>query len=99
MLEYILGSGVYGNISNRVKNSMRDHHWNRLQYMLDRFSVPVRETDPAYSAYAAQYPLFYRHKILLPLLPLYRTLRSAKDGRFLKELKAIIGARKGVRHR
>lgn len=92
MLAYVLGSGVYGNISNRVKNSMRDHHWNRLQYMLDRFSVPVRETDPAYTAYAAQYPLFYRHKLLLPVLPLYRTLRSAKDGRFLKELKAIIGS-------
>ena len=93
MLDYILDSGVYGNISNRVKNRMREQHWTKLQYMLDRLSVPIRKTDPAYTAYAEQYPLFYKHKILLPILPLYRALRSAKSGRFLKELKAIFGAR------
>ena len=93
MLEYILDSGVYGNISNSVNNSMRQYHWNKLQYMLDRFSVPGRETDQDYIAYAEQYPFFYKHKILLPMLPFYRILRSMKAGRFLKELKAIMGAR------
>ena len=91
MLDYILGSGVYGNVSNSVNNSMREHHWNKLQYMLNRFSVPIRKTHPDYIAYAEQYPLFYEYKILLPMLPFYRILQSAKAGRFLKELKAIMG--------
>lgn len=60
--------------------------------MLNRFSVPIRKTHPDYIAYAEQYPLFYEYKILLPMLPFYRILQSAKAGRFLKELKANLRA-------
>ena len=60
-----------------------------LERMLHRFFVPIRRTDPAYAVYAWEYPFFYRHKILLVLLPFYRIIRAMKAGRFVAEAKAI----------
>ncbi len=94
MLEYILSSGTYGNITNRIQNKMRKKKWNRLWYMLDRFSVPVSKKNKLYAAYAAQYPFFYTYKVFLPVLPVYRTVRSMKEGRFLMEARAIRDIRK-----
>lgn len=93
MLDYILSSGVYGNLSNGVENGIRKNGESKLRYMLDRFFVPVSEKNPSYSDYASQYPFFYKHKILLPLLPFYRTIRAMKAGRFQSEAKAIKNAK------
>ena len=46
-----------------------------------------------YAKFADSYPFFYRHKILLPLLPFYRTFRSLKAGRFRAEAKALKNAK------
>ena len=94
MLNYILDSGVYGTLNHRVENGIRKNGESKLRYMLNRFFVPVSEKNPSYSDYAASYPFFYRHKILLPLLPFYRTFRSLKAGRFRAEAKALKYAKK-----
>ena len=93
MLDYILSSDVYGNLSNGVENGIRKNGESMLRYMLDRFFVPVSEKNLSYSDYAGQYPFFYKHKILLPLLPFYRTIRAMKAGRFQAEAKAIKNAK------
>ncbi len=93
MLNYILESGVYGTVNHRVENAMSKYGWGKIQYALDRFFVPVSEKNPSYSDYAGQYPFFYKHKILLPLLPFYRTIRAMKAGRFQAEAKAIKNAK------
>ena len=94
MLDYILSSGTYGTITHRVENKMRKNGWSKIRYALDRFFVPVSKRNKDYAAYAGAYPLFYKHKILLPLLPFYRTLRAMKAGRFETEAQAIINANK-----
>ena len=96
MLDYILSSGTYGTVQNRFHNIIAAYGGGKrgkLRYMLDRFCVPCRETDPNYAAYAGQYPVFYRHKLLLPVLPFYRIFYSVKSGRFKSEARAIKNAR------
>jgi hypothetical protein len=38
---------------------------------------------------SAAYPVFYRHRILLPALPFYRTFKAMKKGTFKAEAKAL----------
>ena len=88
MLEYILTSGTYGIFTHRVDNNIRKKG-GKIRYMLDRFFVPVSRKNKEYAEYAKEYPLFYQYKILLPLLPFFRTLRAMKTGRFYREAKEI----------
>ena len=89
MLDYILSSGTYGTIVHRIENRIRKNHWSKLNYMIDRFLVPVSPGNRQYNAYAEAYPFFYRHKLFLPLLPFYRTARAIRRGSFMKEARAI----------
>lgn len=89
MLEYVLSSGVYGTMIHSVENKMKQNGWGKLKYSLNRFFVPVSKKNKNYIAYSEYYPFFYKHKILLPLLPFYRVLRSLKSGRLIRELKAL----------
>ena len=89
MLSYILNSSAYGNFEHRVDNKLKSRGGNRVLYTLKRVSIPVLRSDHRYKAFAAKYPLFYRNKILLPLLPLYRVFRSVKTGLFAKEWKLM----------
>lgn len=93
MLDYILSSGVYGTAGHRVENRMARNGWGRFRYALDRFLVPVSKKNRDYAAYAGTYPLFYRHKILLPLLPFYRTFRAMGNRKFRAEARAIKNAK------
>ena len=94
MLDYILFSGTYGTVAHRIENSMRNHGWNRLQYMMHRFSVPISRKNKEYDSYASAYPIFYKHKILLPALLVYRPVRAMLEGRFRPEAKAILKTKK-----
>ena len=89
MLEYIIGSGTYGTITNNVQHSIDKRKGNKVSYVLRRFSVPVRKKNPNYRAYAAYYPVFYKYKVLLPFLPFYRLARGFKSGRTKAEIKAV----------
>ena len=89
MLSYILSSGASGTYANLVANRMDKYGGSRMIYMLKRFEVPIRTSDPKYEAFARMYPEFYKTKILLPFLPLYRILRAAKARRFGAELGAL----------
>ena len=92
-MDHILSSGVYGSTVHHVENMITKRGYGKLGYALDRFFVPVSKKNKSYAAYAGQYPFFYKHKILLPLLPFYRTIRAMKAGRFQAEAKAIKNAK------
>ena len=89
MLAYMLASGTYGTVRHSIENRMQKNGIGKIGYMLYRFKVPIRREDPSYEAFAGCYPLFYRYKILLPLLPFYRTFRAMAAGRFAAEAKMI----------
>ena len=89
MLSYILSSGAGGTHSNLVENRLNESGGNRVIYILKRCAVPVRSSNPDYQKYARLYPEFYKNKILLPLLPFYRIMQTAKKGRLREELKIL----------
>ena len=89
MLDYVLSSGTFGTMQHRVDNKMRMKGWSKMQYALSRFFVPVSKKNRDYAAYAGVYPFFYKHKILLPLLPFYRTFCAIKTGRLGVEVNAV----------
>ena len=89
MLEYILSSGTYGTVQNRVKNGIRKYGsgtFGKLRYVISRLFLPI---DTVRSAF----PLFGKYPILLPFLPFYRVFRALKSrkGRLQAELKALTG--------
>ncbi len=89
MLGFVFSSGTYGTCTNRVRNTIRKNGWSKARYMIYRISVPVSRKNKDYEAYAAAYPVFYRYKVLLVILPFYRTFRSMREKRFSVEAKAI----------
>ena len=90
MLSNVLSAGgVYGTFAHRVNVGIKKSGGKRLRYMLKRFSVPMRSTNPDYKGFAARYPMFYKYRILLPLLPFYRIYNSMKEGRLSAEWKYI----------
>ena len=93
-LNYILSSGTYGTLHHRVDNTLRKKNWSKLDYMVSRFFVPISKKNKRYASYANAYPQFYKHKILLPILPFYRTIRAMKSGRFKSEANALKKAEK-----
>lgn len=89
MLSYILSSAAYGTLDHRVDNAIRKQGGGRLRYILRRLSVPFMASDPRYRVFAGYYPFFYKHRILLPFLPVYRVVRAAAKGRLAPEWKSI----------
>lgn len=92
MLDYMLSSGTYGTVKNNIRNTMRERNWTKVQYALHRFLVPMRKDNPDYDSFAGAYPFFYRHRILLPVLMIFRATRSMIAGRFIAEARAIKNA-------
>ena len=89
MLDYILSSGVYGTLDHRVENRLQKYGGGKLRYALRRVTVPMSKKNPEYYAFASYFPFFYKHKILLPLLPAWRILRGLKSGRLAAEVKTL----------
>lgn len=88
MLGYVLESGTYGTREQATRNFVGSSR-SKAHHVLSRLRVPVSRRSPGYEAFARQYPLFYRHKALLPALPLYRLWRSVADGHFADEFRAM----------
>ena len=89
MMEYILSSGTYGTVQNRVENGIRKYGsgpFGKLRYVMRRLFLPM-------DTVRAAFPLFAKYPILLPLLPFYRVFRAlrSRKGRLQAELKALTG--------
>ena len=88
MLDYILRSGVYGtveNITEKRLEQMEEGPGRRLRYVLRRLFLPM-------SGIQERYPFFYRHRLLLPFLFLYRVALALtrRRKRIRRELAAIL---------
>lgn len=82
-LEFLLSCGIYGTDKQQMNNRMKGN--NKLTYILKRIYTDTGD-------YKDQYPLFYKYKLLTPLLPIYR-LSSAmihSPKRILNEIKMLI---------
>lgn len=87
MLQYVVGSGTYGNRRNYVGNQIKKLGGGRkgmLKYLARRVFLPMESVESGY-------PFFYRHKALLPVLCLWRVCKALTIRRKLvwSELKAL----------
>ena len=87
MLDYFISSGTYGKLEHRIWNKVDKFGGGirgKGKYLLSRIFPPIESVEKAY-------PFFYRHKILLPFLIIFRialglTVRRRK---LWSELRAL----------
>lgn len=90
MLEYVIYSGTYGTLQNSIENSVRKHGGGKKGkriYLKNKLFLPLDIIKDAY-------PFYYKHKVLLPALFIYRigkavTVKKVQTKRTLKILKKI----------
>lgn len=89
LFDEIALSGTYGNYSNLLRSHFRATSAEqgvagKIRYFKYRFSVPE-------GILKKQFPFFYRHKALVPVLWVYRPLRKLikRPSSIPKELKAL----------
>ncbi|MBP5596413.1 MAG: nucleotidyltransferase family protein [Pseudobutyrivibrio sp.] len=74
LLEYMINSGIYGNIDNFVSNNINKEGGGavgKIRYCFSRLFLPMDVIKHAF-------PTFYKHKILIPFLPIYRIIKGIK---------------------
>ena len=84
MFWYIAESGTYGNIQHGVENAVKKRGGSKKRYVRDRIFLTL-------DSVRVSYPFFYRFKIFLPVLFLYRLIRAltVSRKRVKSELKAL----------
>ena len=87
MLDYISASGTYGKVANGVNNRVDAYGGGlrgKIRYFFSRAFLPM-------STVRSSFPLFAKVPVLLPFLPLYRTVRSFFNNRskMKTELKTL----------
>lgn len=72
ILDYMVASGSHGSVGNKVENWIRGGGGGfrgRVKYVWRRLFLPKDVVEH-------WFPFFYKHKILLPFLPIYRTVKG-----------------------
>ena len=92
MLYYMMRSGTYGTLEHGVRNKVETlggGAGGKARYLLDRIFPSMQSIQSAY-------PFFYRHRILLPVLVLYRIGKglTVRRPRVSAELKALMKRKK-----
>ena len=85
LLDYFIFSGTYGNTKNSISNTLNKNGGSKARYIKERLIPPA-------AVIKKRYPIFYRYKVLLPLLPLYRAAFGLIKNRrkVSSELKALL---------
>ena len=82
MLSYIFRSGTYGTLQHSVENGI-EKNGGKTGYVLRRVFLPMSTVESVF-------PFFYRHKVLLPVLPVYRVVKSLRrGGKAISEIRAV----------
>ena len=91
LLERIIESGAYGRQDlavesriNELSESEKNSNFIKMKYYFNRLFMPIDSVKD-------EYPFFYRHKVLLPCLFIYRVFRAAtvSRSRIKSELKSV----------
>ena len=84
LLDYYIFSGTYGTVERIVEHRIEKIGGGlsaKAKYFSERFFVPVSKRSEDYEGFAKKYPMFYKYKILLPLLPFYRLFKGLRESR------------------
>ena len=82
LLDYFIESEAYGSMLHAIPNHSR--HVGMFRYVMQRAFLPMEAVEK-------YYPFFYRHKLLLPILPIYRVIRQRHN--MILEIRLLFGKR------
>ena len=85
MLSYMADSGSHGTMENNIMNAVESRGGGilgKVKYIWHRVVLPMDVVQRFY-------PIFYKHKILLPFLPIYRLYRGCRRGMAVVEVKLL----------
>ncbi len=87
MMEYVMFSGTYGSMWNNLKNSVNKYGGGtqgKRRFWLRKIFLPMAEIK-------VLHPFYYRHKVMLPILPFYRIGRAFTVNRkkTMKKIKLL----------
>lgn len=94
MLDYVFESGTYGTMLHKVENSMGRNNVGKIGYSMKRLFGSLDPKSKDYLTHKETYPFFYKHKIFLPVLPLYRIVRGIRNGNLQKVVWALKNSKK-----
>ena len=88
MLDYILSSGAYGTVVNRITNRVNElggGSSGKVKYLFSRIFMPLDEVRTSY-------PFFYKRRIFLPALVIYRILKAltVRRRRIMSEIRVLM---------
>ncbi|MBR1764083.1 MAG: nucleotidyltransferase family protein [Ruminococcus sp.] len=85
LLDYYIFSGTYGTIENSVNNSADDSLYSKVKYLRKRLFLPMLQIKNVY-------PFFYKYKIFIPILYLYRIglMLTKSRKRVISEIKTLL---------
>ncbi len=87
LLSYYLGSGLYGNMKNKVANAISNNggRFSKLIYLLRRIFPPMEW-------YKVNAPFYYKHKVLIPLYVIARAVKRlfTSPRKHINELNVLI---------
>ena len=88
----MLGCGTYGTRRSLVQtgiNNFSDSRFPRIQYVWHRIFLNKRQIQN-------NFPVFAKHRVLIPLLPIYRVIRSLRrtPGHIAGVLKTVLSYRR-----
>ena len=83
-LQYFILSGTYGNPVHMTENRLKNAGGSKIRYILKR-------VFPSMDYVRVYFPFFYRHKILLPVLWIWRPVRALFRNRkmLFSEIRAL----------
>ena len=89
MLAFLVSSGTFGNMANRVENRAKEFGGGGLRYVWKRIFVPKEKIEIAF-------PLFAKYPVLMPVLPFYRLYKNMKRGSYkvTDEISALLKRKK-----
>ena len=94
MLSYFLGSGTYGNLTNKINNELdklnsKGESGAKGKYVLSRLFPPMEW-------YKVNAPFYYKHKILIPFYVIARLFKKVllAPRKAFNELRRVINAKK-----
>lgn len=89
-LNYILFSGAYGNFENLIRNKVSSFSDDSSSSASAKRRYIMSRLFPSMAIIKEFYPFFYRHKLLLPFLYIYRMIRSITDlPKYMREVRLL----------
>lgn len=80
-LNYFLYSGAYGTQSNNVKNKLQEIRSSREGTRFTKLKYCAGRIFPSLEIIESVYPFFYRHKLLIPALWIFRLFKAVSVSR------------------